>query len=84
MPHSPKIQHPIAVGKRFVLAREIVGAGMRAIDGLVRDRVQHLQRRNKFAGGERLDLKIAVGDFRNTTREQLAGLPKNVGTAGCG
>ena len=57
-----------ADGEGRVLAEIVIRAGMAHLDGAVADCVGDLRRADDFAGGERLDLELAVGALGRTSR----------------
>jgi hypothetical protein len=67
-----------AEGERGVLAPVIVERRVAHFDGAVRDRIEHLQARHDFAGGERLDLEFVVGDIGNALAEKFAAAIKRI------
>ena len=62
-----------ADGEGRVLAEIIIRAGMAHLDGAVADRVRDLRRADDFAGGEGLDLELAVGALIDEFRDDLGG-----------
>src|ERR1700694_3147301 len=59
--------------KRRILAEEIVGRGMAALNGCVLYRVEHLQAGDDFAGSKYLDLELAVGAGGHALRNHFGG-----------
>ena len=64
--------------KRRILAPIIVQRGIADLDRAVCDGVKHLQARNKFTGGEWLNLETVVGDFSNALAEEFAAAVKGI------
>jgi hypothetical protein len=60
-------------GKRGILADEVVGSGVRHLNGAVLDRIEHAKRRDDFAGGEHLNLELAAGGFGNALGDDFGG-----------
>src|SRR5450631_4349421 len=58
--------------KGRVLAPVIIQRGIAHLDGAVRYRVEHLQRGDDFAGGERLNLEFVIGDLGDALAEIFA------------
>src|SRR5450631_4172700 len=61
-----------AEGKCRILSPVIIQRGIAHLDGAVRHRVEHLQRGDDFAGGERLNLESVIGDLGDSLAEILA------------
>ena len=61
-----------------VLAPVVIERGVAHFDGAVRDGVEHLQARHDFAGGERLDLELVVGEIGDALAEIFAAAVERV------
>ncbi len=55
-----------------ILAPIIVERRIAYLHGAVRHGVEHLQARNKFATGKRLNLEAIIGDFSDAFAEKFA------------